>query len=86
MFISMQVQSFFSPCVKQISECIRKQMQGHRPQVCYFASRPLSLFLIRSMQYLLICGGFGDSPYLKQELRREFKDRGLQVILANESA
>lgn len=37
-------------------------------------------------QYLLVVGGFGDSPYLRRRLKQEAATRGVEVTLANDSA
>ncbi|KAG8717704.1 hypothetical protein FRC08_006896 [Ceratobasidium sp. 394] len=38
-----------------------------------------------SISYLLLVGGFGDSPFLRQQFKRKYETQGCQVTLANDS-
>ncbi|KAG8737713.1 hypothetical protein FRC10_007912 [Ceratobasidium sp. 414] len=38
-----------------------------------------------SPSYILLVGGFGDSPYLRQEFKRRYEPQGCQVTLTNDS-
>ncbi|KAG8740459.1 hypothetical protein FRC10_004286 [Ceratobasidium sp. 414] len=38
-----------------------------------------------SVSYLLLVGGFGDSPFLRQQFKHKYETRGCQVTLANDS-
>ncbi|KAG8679848.1 hypothetical protein FRC08_016699, partial [Ceratobasidium sp. 394] len=35
--------------------------------------------------YILLVGGFGDSPYIRQEFKRRYEPQGCQVTLTNDS-
>ncbi|CAE6368516.1 unnamed protein product [Rhizoctonia solani] len=38
-----------------------------------------------SIPYILLVGGFGDSPYLRREFQRHYEPRGCQISLVNDS-
>ncbi|KAG8699049.1 hypothetical protein FRC11_013985, partial [Ceratobasidium sp. 423] len=38
-----------------------------------------------SVPHILLVGGFGDSPYLRNEFRKRYEPRGCQVTLTNDS-
>ncbi|CEL62427.1 hypothetical protein RSOLAG1IB_04783 [Rhizoctonia solani AG-1 IB] len=38
-----------------------------------------------NVQHLLLVGGFGDSPYLRNEFKKRYEPRGCQVTLTNDS-
>jgi transcriptional regulator GlxA family with amidase domain len=38
-----------------------------------------------SFQYILLVGGFGDSPYLRREFKKRYEPQGSQITLTNDS-
>jgi len=38
------------------------------------------------IKYILLVGGFGDSPYLRREFKERYEPRGAQVTLTNEAS
>ncbi|KAG8804321.1 hypothetical protein FRC16_009534 [Serendipita sp. 398] len=40
----------------------------------------------RTVQHLLLVGGFGESPYLKSQMRRVFEHQGIQIVTVDEPA
>ncbi|KAG8737707.1 hypothetical protein FRC10_007906 [Ceratobasidium sp. 414] len=38
-----------------------------------------------AVSYMLLVGGFGDSPYLRQEFKKRYEPQGCQVTLTNDS-
>ncbi|KAG8793239.1 hypothetical protein FRC12_003456 [Ceratobasidium sp. 428] len=69
---SEMVQGFFGSCVTETAECVRRQMSGFDPKTG------------STLQHILLVGGFGDSPYLRQKLLSEFNNAGCSVTIAND--
>jgi hypothetical protein len=59
-------------------------MEGHRSGIKVGTS---AVFVLRRIdqytKYLILVGGFGDSQYLRRELRRTFGEL-VELLLANE--
>jgi hypothetical protein len=69
--------------VQDITTSVIGQMQGHHAQVSVFL-QAMALDLNFMGQSVMLVGGFGDSQYLRRELRKCL-DQGVELTLANES-
>jgi hypothetical protein len=81
--LSDQVATFFTRVVEDITTSVIGQMQGHHVQVSVFL-QTIALDLNFIGKSVMLVGGFGDSQYLRRELRKCLH-QNVELTLANES-
>jgi hypothetical protein len=81
--LSGRVTGFFTGVVQDIITSITGQMQGHPVQVSMFQQAMTSKMNDIGKTVILV-GGFGDSKYLRRELRKCLHS-SVELMLANQS-
>jgi hypothetical protein len=81
--LSGRVVGFFTEVVQDIITSVSEQMQGHHVQVSLFLQF-ITSELDSIGKNIVLVGGFGDSQYLRRELRKCL-DQSVELTLANES-
>jgi hypothetical protein len=79
-----EVDSTFEDVVSRTVQSCLKLLRGRKIQVSFPTLQIPTCTNQDSLQYLLLVGGFGESPYLRERLGELLRDQGTQVITVDE--
>lgn len=77
---------FFDGSIRQIVASIDQPASGLCPSVS--GRSPFSTMFHSYkfyLQYILLVGGFGESSYLRDQIRQKFSTSGCEVVIVNDS-
>lgn len=71
--------------MKQILDSVQEQMEGHFVKVTTLLAIPdAGIELIHGQQYILLVGGFGDSPYLRRQFQNSAVFKDVEITQTND--
>jgi hypothetical protein len=82
---SVVIEEFFEKWVDQIIESITDQIKNHPVKVSTCSLSSLSDLKSEMGQYIILVGGFGESPYLRRRLRQAPQFHGIQFTTPDQS-